>query len=184
MFSTHRFVICIFRVRFLFCGCMYEVMTLLQPKETVVTRWRADPWSRGSYSFVAVGSSGSDYDILAVPVTPGQQQQQHQSGSPSSAPQPRLFFAGKSMFRRANSSDVRPSTVFRNIILARLQRYGNDRRIISISWTLCLRFDIRHWPLFLCSAEWPIFVNYRSSVVVIHTARFNIKNCAFFPVFF
>ncbi|GFG35028.1 hypothetical protein Cfor_08510, partial [Coptotermes formosanus] len=61
-----------------------------QPKETVVTRWRADPWSRGSYSFVAVGSSGSDYDILAVPVTPGQQQQ---SGSPSSAPQPRLFFA-------------------------------------------------------------------------------------------
>ncbi|PNF31820.1 hypothetical protein B7P43_G09331 [Cryptotermes secundus] len=61
-----------------------------QPKETVVTRWRADPWSRGSYSFVAVGSSGSDYDILAVPVTPGQQQQ---SGSPSPTPQPRLFFA-------------------------------------------------------------------------------------------
>ncbi|UYV73518.1 KDM1A [Cordylochernes scorpioides] len=28
------------------------------PKETVVTRWRADPWSRGSYSFVATGSSG------------------------------------------------------------------------------------------------------------------------------
>ncbi|XP_026279739.2 lysine-specific histone demethylase 1A [Frankliniella occidentalis] len=41
-----------------------------QPKETVVTRWRADPWSRGSYSFVAVGSSGSDYDVLAAPVTP------------------------------------------------------------------------------------------------------------------
>ncbi|XP_019753275.1 lysine-specific histone demethylase 1A isoform X5 [Dendroctonus ponderosae] len=41
-----------------------------QPKETVVTRWRADPWSRGSYSFVAVGSSGSDYDLLASPVIP------------------------------------------------------------------------------------------------------------------
>ncbi|XP_033607746.1 lysine-specific histone demethylase 1A [Cryptotermes secundus] len=67
-----------------------------QPKETVVTRWRADPWSRGSYSFVAVGSSGSDYDILAVPVTPGQQQQ---SGSPSPTPQPRLFFAGEHTIR-------------------------------------------------------------------------------------
>jgi lysine-specific histone demethylase 1 len=67
-----------------------------------VTRWRADPWSRGSYSFVAVGSSGSDYDILAVPVTPGQQQQ---SGSPSSAPQPRLFFAGKFIFPCGDSSD-------------------------------------------------------------------------------
>lgn len=37
---------------------------VLQPKETVVTRWRADPWARGSYSFVSVGSSGSDYDLL------------------------------------------------------------------------------------------------------------------------
>ncbi|KAH6938030.1 hypothetical protein HPB50_006516 [Hyalomma asiaticum] len=60
-----------------------------QPKETVVTRWRADPWSRGSYSYVATGASGSDYDILATPVTPP-------SVVPgSSQPQslPRLFFA-------------------------------------------------------------------------------------------
>ncbi|KOX77952.1 Lysine-specific histone demethylase 1A [Melipona quadrifasciata] len=41
-----------------------------QPRESVVTRWRADPWARGSYSFVAVGSSGSDYDLLAAPVAP------------------------------------------------------------------------------------------------------------------
>ena len=39
--------------------------------ETVVTRWRADPWSRGSYSFVSTGSSGNDYDVLATPVIPG-----------------------------------------------------------------------------------------------------------------
>ena len=25
-------------------------------QETVVTRWRADPWSRGSYSYVSTGS--------------------------------------------------------------------------------------------------------------------------------
>jgi len=106
---------------------MYEVMTLLQPRETVVTRWRADPWSRGSYSFVAVGSSGSDYDILAVPVTPGQQQQ---SGSPSSASQPRLFFAGKFMFRCNNSSDLRTSTVLQSFILAKLQKYLHGSRFM------------------------------------------------------
>lgn len=45
-------------------------------------RWRADPYARGSYSFVAVGSSGTDYDLLAAPVelTPGK---------------PTLFFAGE-----------------------------------------------------------------------------------------
>lgn len=42
----------------------------LQPKETVVTRWRADPWSRGSYSFVSTGASGNDYDLLATPLGP------------------------------------------------------------------------------------------------------------------
>jgi hypothetical protein len=108
---------------------MYEIMTLLQPKETVVTRWRADPWSRGSYSFVAVGSSGSDYDILAVPVTPGQQQKQ-QSGSPSSSPQPRLFFAGKLIFRHDISSDLLTSAVFRRFILVKLQMCHHDRHIM------------------------------------------------------
>lgn len=59
-----------------------------QPRESVVTRWRADPWARGSYSFVAVGSSGSDYDLLAAPVAP--------PATPGAPPlQPRVFFAGK-----------------------------------------------------------------------------------------
>ncbi|PSN46770.1 Lysine-specific histone demethylase 1A [Blattella germanica] len=58
-----------------------------QPKETVVTRWRADPWARGSYSFVAVGSSGSDYDILASPVLPPLAVGQ------STTTIPRLYFA-------------------------------------------------------------------------------------------
>ena len=58
-----------------------------QPKEVVVTRWRADPWSRGSYSFVAAGSSGNDYDVMATPVceVPGNTQ--------------RVFFAGEHTIR-------------------------------------------------------------------------------------
>ncbi|XP_073995222.1 lysine-specific histone demethylase 1A-like [Rhodnius prolixus] len=65
-----------------------------QPKETVVTRWRVDQWSRGSYSFVAVGASGSDYDVLAAPVHP-------QTPSPQDNPPvlPRLFFAGEHTIR-------------------------------------------------------------------------------------
>ncbi|XP_050348830.1 lysine-specific histone demethylase 1A [Nymphalis io] len=57
-----------------------------QPKECVVTRWRADPFARGSYSFVAVGSSGTDYDLLAAPV-------------PDSMGDNRLFFAGEHTMR-------------------------------------------------------------------------------------
>lgn len=48
-----------------------EFSVLSQPKETVVSRWRADPWARGSYSYVAAGSSGNDYDLMAQPITPG-----------------------------------------------------------------------------------------------------------------
>lgn len=65
-----------------------------QPKETVVTRWRADPWSRGSYSFVAVGSSGSDYDLLASPVIPPNAQGVSATSGPA-----RVFFAGEHTIR-------------------------------------------------------------------------------------
>ncbi|XP_057672762.1 lysine-specific histone demethylase 1A isoform X1 [Diorhabda carinulata] len=65
-----------------------------QPKETVVTRWRADPWSRGSYSFVAVGSSGSDYDLLASPVIPPNEHGISVTSGPA-----RLFFAGEHTIR-------------------------------------------------------------------------------------
>ncbi|EDX11196.1 GD14861 [Drosophila simulans] len=60
-------------------------------KETVVTRWRSDPWARGSYSYVSVGSSGSDYDLLAAPVIP--------PSSKDAEGLPRLFFAGEHTIR-------------------------------------------------------------------------------------
>ncbi|UJR21936.1 hypothetical protein I4U23_025005 [Adineta vaga] len=53
------------------------------PKESLVTRWKSDPFARGSYSYVAVGASGDDYDILSRPVEyPGDRI-------------PRLYFAGE-----------------------------------------------------------------------------------------
>lgn len=38
------------------------------PVGSVVTNWGRDPFSRGAYSYVAVGASGEDYDILGRPV--------------------------------------------------------------------------------------------------------------------
>lgn len=68
-----------------------------QPKETVVTRWRADPWARGSYSFVSVGSSGSDYDLLASPVIPPNPTSTNINQEQDELP--RLFFAGEHTIR-------------------------------------------------------------------------------------
>ena len=39
-----------------------------EPVATTVSAWGADPFARGSYSYVAVGSSGKDYDVLGLPV--------------------------------------------------------------------------------------------------------------------
>lgn len=38
------------------------------PVASHVTRWRSDPWSRGSYSFAALGQSMEDFDRVAAPV--------------------------------------------------------------------------------------------------------------------
>ncbi|XP_022765460.1 protein FLOWERING LOCUS D [Durio zibethinus] len=58
-------------------------ITVPEPLQTVCTRWGGDPFSLGSYSNVAVGASGDDYDILAESVGDG-----------------RLFFAGEATTRR------------------------------------------------------------------------------------
>jgi len=51
------------------------------PLQYRITRWAADPYSLGSYSFLAVGASPADYDVLAQPVGK------------------RLFFAGEHIQR-------------------------------------------------------------------------------------
>lgn len=58
-------------------------ITVPDPIQTVCTRWGGDPLSYGSYSHVAVGASGDDYDLLAECVGDG-----------------RVFFAGEATNRR------------------------------------------------------------------------------------
>ncbi len=38
-----------------------------EPVATTVTRWRGDPWSRGSYSYLPVGASQADLSALGAP---------------------------------------------------------------------------------------------------------------------
>ncbi|MBO0679722.1 FAD-dependent oxidoreductase [Mycolicibacterium sp. S2-37] len=51
-----------------------ELVTALgapQPTGSLVTRWGSDPYARGSYSFLAVGSSPDDMDALGEPLGEG-----------------------------------------------------------------------------------------------------------------
>ncbi|XP_037940015.1 possible lysine-specific histone demethylase 1-like [Teleopsis dalmanni] len=79
--------------------CIYGNGAVPQPKESIVTRWRADPWARGSYSFVATGSSGSDYDLLAAPIIPSDSSKTSTSQSSEKQGLPKLFFAGEHTIR-------------------------------------------------------------------------------------
>ena len=63
------------------------ICSLAQPKHFVATRWRSDEYSCGSYSYVAAGSSGNDYDFLAAPICPVSQG--------VGLAQSRVFFAGE-----------------------------------------------------------------------------------------
>lgn len=70
-----------------------------QPKEFVVTRWRCDPWARGSYSYIATGSSGDDLDILSSPVSYPEDKNKESEEEQTDLPPPRLFFAGEHTVR-------------------------------------------------------------------------------------
>lgn len=62
--------------------------TVPEPSTTRVTRWGGDRFSRGAYSYVAVGATGKDYDLMAAPVEKA------------------LFFAGEATCR-VRTSDAR-----------------------------------------------------------------------------
>lgn len=47
---------------------LFRDASVPEPVASVVTNWGLDPFSRGAYSYVAVGASGRDYDILGRPV--------------------------------------------------------------------------------------------------------------------
>jgi len=57
-----------------------------EPVEVRRTRWAADPYAGGSYSYIAVGAASSDNDALAAPV--GR----------------RLFFAGEATSREHSAT--------------------------------------------------------------------------------
>lgn len=38
------------------------------PRSVLRSRWHSAPYTRGSYSYVAVGSTGDDIDLLAQPL--------------------------------------------------------------------------------------------------------------------
>ncbi|KAG0223811.1 hypothetical protein BGW42_005524 [Actinomortierella wolfii] len=45
-----------------------DIKPLPRPVHTIVTRWSADEFARGSYSFVGQNGTGHDYDLLARPI--------------------------------------------------------------------------------------------------------------------
>lgn len=49
-------------------GSIFKDRKVPDPVAYYVTRWSSDQYASGSYSFVSVGSSGNDYDLLARPV--------------------------------------------------------------------------------------------------------------------
>ena len=79
-----------------------------------MTRWRQDEYARGSYSYVAAGSSGNDYDFLAAAVSPAR--------NGPLVPRPRVFFGGEHTMRNY------PATVH-GALLSGLREAGKVRQM-------------------------------------------------------
>lgn len=47
---------------------IYPHSPLPKPREVIVTRWKQDPFSRGTYSYVGPKTQPGDYDLMAKPV--------------------------------------------------------------------------------------------------------------------
>ncbi|OUZ99629.1 Amine oxidase [Macleaya cordata] len=87
------------------------------PVQVVCTRWGNDRFTYGSYSYVAVGASGDDYDVLAESVGDG-----------------RVFFAGEATNKRY------PATMHGAFLsglreAANILRVANKRSIVPLETT-------------------------------------------------
>src|SRR5271170_639341 len=49
-------------------GRIHRKESLPRPVQAIVSRWRQDPFARGSYSFIGPEATGKDYDTLGEPV--------------------------------------------------------------------------------------------------------------------
>ena len=47
---------------------LFGAATVPAPVGHIITRWRSDPWARGSYSHLPPGAHGMHYDAMAAPV--------------------------------------------------------------------------------------------------------------------
>lgn len=47
---------------------IFSQVEVPQPSEVIVTRWKRDPFARGSYSFIGPETLAEDYDVMARPV--------------------------------------------------------------------------------------------------------------------
>jgi hypothetical protein len=47
---------------------MYPADIVPPPRESIITRWGKDPYSRGSYSYVGQEATAEDYDLMAKPI--------------------------------------------------------------------------------------------------------------------
>ncbi|MFH4978015.1 hypothetical protein AB6A40_004724 [Gnathostoma spinigerum] len=62
-----------------------------EPVQSIVTKWKSDPYARGCYSYISPNGSGELYDLLAMPVK-------------SASGKFRIFFAGEHTNRQFPSS--------------------------------------------------------------------------------
>lgn len=87
------------KVMAILAGIFKEAFTGATLTSYYVTRWAADPWAMGSYSYVGADSSGRDYDLLAEPVPLAETSPEAEEGAPKAKPS-RLFFAGEHTIRQ------------------------------------------------------------------------------------
>lgn len=88
------------------CTRNSRMVGLVEPERVHVTRWQDDPYLRGSYLYMSVGSDRLDHDNLAIPID----DVLHLAGEPTWTDDPSTVTGAlKSGHRGRNRSGVVPS---------------------------------------------------------------------------